>query len=82
MVQDGVLVRARNGECFAQLPADPFGGGVRCHVEVQNLAPVMVDHEEAVQHAEAGRRDREEIRGGDRLAVVPKKGRPLLPAAR
>src|SRR5215469_13229099 len=46
------------------------------HVEVQDAPPVMTDHEEAVEHAERNRRDREEIHGCNDLPVVAEKGEP------
>ena len=38
----------------------------------------MLDHEKAIQHAERHGGHREEIEGGDRLAMVLQKGQPFL----
>jgi hypothetical protein len=45
---------------------------------MQNLAPFMLNYEEAVQHAECHGGHREEIAGGQNLAMIPQKGQPLL----
>jgi hypothetical protein len=38
----------------------------------------MAYHKEAVQHSEGERRDREEVHGGDGLAMIPQKRKPTL----
>jgi hypothetical protein len=48
------------------------------HVEVQDLPPVVTDHEKAVEQSECDGRDREEIHCCDGFAVVPKKRQPTF----
>jgi len=43
-------------------------------IAVQNLAPFMLDYQEAVQHAECDGGHGEEIAGGENLAMIPQKG--------
>src|SRR5262249_16878372 len=47
------------------------------HIAVQNLAPFMLDDEEAIQHPEGHSGHGKEIHGGDNLAMILKKGQPL-----
>lgn len=37
---------------LAQLLYDPFGGGMRCDIEVQDSSPAMLDDKETIQNAE------------------------------
>src|ERR1700747_2844115 len=45
-------------------------------VQVQNLPPIVANDKEAVQQLERYRRDRKEIHGSDRFAMIAKKGQP------
>src|SRR5215472_15065997 len=49
-----------------------------CYVAMQNLASLVLDDKEAIQHSECHRRHDEEIEGSDYLAVILQKGEPLL----
>jgi hypothetical protein len=51
-------------------------------VEVQNAPTIVAEDEEAVEHAEGDRRNREEIHRRDGLAVIAKKGEPSLGGVR
>lgn len=77
-IEDGVAVRKRFRESLPQLLDDPLRSRVAGHVEVQNPAPSMLDHEETVQQPERHRRHREEIERGNRLPVILQKGEPPL----
>src|ERR1700756_1242336 len=57
---------------------DPQSIGIARHVAAENLAPVMADHKEAVQHAKGERWYREEVHGCNSLAMVPQKRQPTL----
>jgi hypothetical protein len=63
-------VGTRERESLPQLLNDPIAGGVSRHVEMQNPPPMMLDHKEAVQHAEGQCRNREEVESGNYLAMV------------
>ena len=45
---------------------------------MQNLASLMLDDKEKIQHSERHRWHGEEIEGSDYLAVILEKGEPLL----
>src|SRR5215472_12673377 len=51
------------------------------HIEVQNLAPPVLDDEEAVEQLERYRRYSEEIERDDHLAVILEKGKPAPPGS-
>ena len=76
-IEEDVTIAARFWECLAQLLDDPFCGGMWCYVAVQNLASLVLDDKEAIQHSERYRRHGEEIEGSDPLAVILEKGEPL-----
>jgi hypothetical protein len=40
------------------------------YIEVKDASPIMSQDKEAVQHAECDSRYREEVHGGDRLAMI------------
>ena len=48
------------------------------HIEVQNSASAVVDHEETVEQLEGDRGHGEEVHRGDSFAVVPQEGLPPL----
>lgn len=45
-------------------------------VHVQNLPPLVANNKEAVQQLEGNCRDRKEIHGGHRVAMIANKGLP------
>jgi len=63
---------------FAQLLDDPRAGRVLGDAAAQNSAPIMRDHEEAVQHAKGQRRHGKEIHRSNGFAVIAQKRRPTL----
>jgi hypothetical protein len=69
-IEDDISIRACFGECLAQLLDHPFRCRVVSHIEVQNPAPPVLDHEKAVKQSKCHRRHREEIERGDHLAVI------------
>ena len=60
-IKEQESVHRRVGPRFSHLLHDPGGRGVACHIEMQNLAPLMADNEEAVQETKGDRRHRESI---------------------
>ena len=46
-IEDGLSIRTRFRECFAQLLDDPFRRRVVSHIETQNPASPVVDHKKA-----------------------------------
>jgi hypothetical protein len=48
VVQDGITIRTSLGKSFTELLHHPIGGRMTSAVEMQDSAPPMLDHEEAV----------------------------------
>src|SRR5881394_2591128 len=46
VVEDGITIRTSLGKRFTQLLHHPLGSRMTSNVEVQNLAPAMLDYEE------------------------------------
>ena len=77
-IQNRKSVRDRVAKCLAQLLHYPVRSRARRHAEMQNPAPTMFDHEQAVQHSEAQGGHGEEVQRHDGLAVIPQEGPPAL----
>src|SRR5580658_6201345 len=69
-IEDGVSIRTRFGECFAQLLDDPFRRRVVRHIETQNPASPVLDYEKAVEQLEGHCRHREKVERCNHLAVI------------
>ena len=77
-VEDDVSIRGGLGKSLPQLLDNPFRRRVSSYVEVKNLAPSVLNHEEAIEQLEGNRRYREEIGRDDRLAMIVKECQPAL----
>ncbi len=82
VVIDQRLGRAFERERFPQLLSDPGCTGCSRHAEVDDRMPGVVDKDEDVQHVEGDRGNREEVHGGNALAVVPQGGLPAVDLVR
>ena len=60
-IEDGISIRTRFRECVAQLLDDPFRRRVVSHIETQNPALPVLDHEKAIEQLECHRWRREEV---------------------
>src|SRR5215469_10529375 len=65
-------------ERLPQLLNNPKAHGMPCDIAVQNTSAIMADDEEAVEHGEGDRGNREEIHCGDGFPMVTKKSEPTL----
>jgi len=65
-------------ECVDNLLGGPFGIGIRGHVEMDDLSPVMAEHDEDVQDTEGHGGNREEVAGGDIGNVIGQECSPRL----
>ena len=61
---------------LSQLLHDPPARRIPGGVEVQDASTVVSDYEEAIEHAESDRGDREEIHCSNGFSVIPQKGKP------
>jgi len=66
------------GEALSKLLSHPRGRRMPRDVVVKNAPPVMSNHEEAIQHAECCRGNREEIHACDGLSMIAQERRPSL----
>ena len=78
VVQDDISIRTSLGERFPELLHDPIGGGMGSDIDVQDLAPPVPDHEEAVQQPEGQGGYGKEIHGDDGLPVIGEEREPAL----
>jgi hypothetical protein len=69
-IEDDVSIRASLGESLAQLLHDPLRCRVAGHVEVQNQAPPMLDHEKTVEQLEGHRWHREKIERRNDITMI------------
>lgn len=69
---------ADSGKGLPQLLRDPLRRRVLGQVEVPDLSASAFDDEEAAQQLKCHRRDSEEVKGSDHLAVIVEKSQPLL----
>ena len=79
-VEDDVTIRGRLGKSFPQLLDHPLRRRMGSNIEMQDPPPSMLGDDEAVQQLERHRRHREEVEGGDTLAIAHRlKGGGLKP---
>src|SRR5664279_2978659 len=69
-VEEQESVRLLVGPGFSQLLYNPKRIGISCHSEVQDLTPLVADHEKAVQNTKRERWDGEEVHRRNGLAMV------------
>ena len=81
---DAIAIADEKTRCFVvresvdDLLGGPFGVGIRGDVEVNDLPPVMAEHDEDVQDAKRDCRNDEEVAGGDIGNVIGQKRSPSL----
>src|SRR5664279_4497381 len=69
-VEEQESVRLLVGPGFSQLLYNPKRIGISCHSEVQDLTPLVADHEKAVKNTKRERWDGEEVHRRNGLAMV------------
>jgi hypothetical protein len=77
-IKDQVSGRGIKRECLTQLMNHPGARRVLCHIEVKDVPPVVRNHEEAVENAEAQCWHREEIHRCNCFSMIAQKRRPSL----
>ena len=76
-VKDQIPWRRPKQEGFPQLLDNPRARGMGSNVEMQDPPTIMLDDDEAVEHAEGDRANGEEIHRRNGLPMVVKKGKPV-----
>src|SRR5580658_6078635 len=77
-IEEGISIRTRFRECFAQLLDDPFRRRVVSHIETQNPAPPVLDHKKAVEQMECHRRHCEKVERCNHFTMVLYERQPVL----
>ena len=77
-VTEQVTGSGDEGKCVDYLLCCPLGGRVFGDIEVDNLAPIMSEHQEHVEYAKGGCRDGEEVDGHERFGMIVEEGPPGL----
>jgi hypothetical protein len=78
VIEQKESVRRHVRPCLSHLLHDPESMRISCHVETQNLSPVVTYDKEAIQNAKRERRYREEVHGCNCLAMVPEECQPAF----
>jgi hypothetical protein len=76
VIQDDIPIGTGIGKCFTQLLQDLIRVRMAGDVEMQNPAPAVLDHEEAIQDMEGQGGHGKEIHGNNGFAMIGKKGMP------
>jgi hypothetical protein len=66
------------GKCLAELLSNPLRGRVSGHIEVQNAATIMSQHQKDVKDPKTDRGHREEVDGHQLLGMILQKCAPSL----
>ena len=77
-IKDDVAVWAWKRQGLSELLQNPIPRRMRGGVEMENVAPMMLNDEEAIQRSETQRGHGEKVEGGDHLAVVLEECQPAL----
>jgi hypothetical protein len=77
-VQNDVAIWIGFRKSFPQLLDNPLGGWMPRYVTVQDPAPAVLDHEEAIQQLERNGWYGQEVESGNRFAVVLEERQPVL----
>ena len=76
MVENQEFVAAGHLPGLTQLYRNPRRAGILGHVEMKDLAPVVIDHKEAVQHSKRQPGHGEKVHRRDGVAMIAQKHQP------
>src|ERR1700732_1378957 len=66
------------GKCLRYLTCNPFGRGICCGVDPDEVSAVEPDDDEGIEQVETDSWNNEQVHGGDVRRVVTQKGSPSL----
>src|SRR5450631_3783710 len=66
------------GECLRYLMCNPFGRGICCDVDPDEVSAVEPDDDEGIEQVETDSWNNEQVHGGDVRRVVTQEGPPSL----
>src|SRR6202163_495729 len=77
-IADEVVRSLIPGKCLRYLTCNPFGRGICCDVDPDEVSAAEPDDDEGVEQVEANGRDNEQVHGGNVRRVVMQEGPPSL----
>src|SRR6202051_1686470 len=66
------------GKCLRYLTCNPFGRGICCDVDPDEVSAVEPDNDEGIEQVETDSWNNEQVHGGDVRRVVTQEGPPSL----
>src|ERR1700684_4117610 len=70
------------GKCLRYLTCNPFGRGICCDVDPDEVSAVEPDDDEGIEQVEPDSWNNEQVHGGDVRRVVTQEGSPSLAGRR
>src|SRR3984893_10529833 len=77
-IADEVVRSLIPGKCFRYLTCNPFGRGICCDVDPDEVSAVEPDDDEGIEQVETDSWNNEQVHGGDVRRVVTQEGSPSL----
>src|SRR5664279_507906 len=77
-IADEVVRSLIPGKCLRYLTCNPFGRGICCDVDPDEVSAVEPDDDEGIEQVETDSWNNEQVHGGDVRRVVTQKGSPSL----
>src|SRR3984893_16609025 len=77
-IADQVVRSLIPGECLRYLTCNPFGRGICCDVDPDEVSAVEPDDDEGIEQIEPDGRDDKQVHGGNVWRVVTQEGPPSL----
>src|SRR5215472_13477031 len=75
-VSDEVARRLIPWKCFGDLPGDPLGGWICCHIGPDEPSPLQTQDDQPIEQFEPDRRHDEQIDAGDMGGVIAQESLP------
>src|SRR5216683_2612722 len=77
-IADEVVRSLIPGKCLRYLTCNPFGRGIGCDVDPDEVSAAEPDDDEGIEQVEADRWNNEQVHGGNVWRVVMQEGPPFL----
>src|ERR1700737_2094697 len=77
-IADEVVRSLIPGKCLRYLTCNPFGRGICCDVDPDEVSAAESDDDEGIEQIEADGRDDKQVQGGNLWRVVTQEGPPSL----
>src|SRR6202521_3629417 len=77
-IADEVVRSLIPGKCLRYLTSNPFGRGICCDVDPDEVSAIEPDNDEGIEQVETESWNNEQVHGGDVRRVVTQEGLPSL----